>query len=77
MDYALGTWNVRTLNKPEAVRSLLQEISKYNLKIVALQKTKWLSDAGEEDVEKILEVRNWKRKMLDRQIWRGLIQKVN
>ena len=31
-------------NKPGAVRSLLQEISKCNLKIVAFQETKWLGE---------------------------------
>jgi hypothetical protein len=37
MDYSLGTWNVKTLNKPGAMKLVLEQIDK--LKIVALQET--------------------------------------
>ncbi|XP_072403142.1 uncharacterized protein [Diabrotica undecimpunctata] len=42
MDYAFGSWNVRTLNRPGAQTALLQELKRYNLMITALQETRWL-----------------------------------
>jgi hypothetical protein len=34
MDYSLGTWNVKTLNKPGAMKSVLEQI----------QETRWLGE---------------------------------
>ncbi|PNF31855.1 hypothetical protein B7P43_G08920 [Cryptotermes secundus] len=42
MDYSLGTWNVKTLNKPGAMKSVLEQIDKYNMKITAIQEIRWL-----------------------------------
>jgi hypothetical protein len=42
MDYALGTWNVKTLNKPGAMKLVLEQIDKHNVKIAAIQETRWL-----------------------------------
>ncbi|XP_072377270.1 uncharacterized protein [Diabrotica undecimpunctata] len=42
MQYILGNWNVRTLNKPGAQTALLQELKRYKLMITALQETRWL-----------------------------------
>jgi hypothetical protein len=41
-DCSLGTWNVKTLNKPGAMKSVLEQIDKYNMKITAIQETRWL-----------------------------------
>lgn len=40
MDYAFGTWNVRSLFKGGTMKALLQQIQKYRLDILALQETK-------------------------------------
>lgn len=40
-----GTWNIRTLFKPGAFRTLVDEVEKYRLGIVALQELRW-SDTG-------------------------------
>jgi len=32
-----GTWNIRTIFKPRALKIIIDEITKYNLQIVALQ----------------------------------------
>ncbi|KAF0772472.1 craniofacial development protein 2-like, partial [Aphis craccivora] len=37
----IGTWNVRTLNKPGALQYLLDAIKKYNTNILALQEIRW------------------------------------
>lgn len=41
MEFDFGTWNVRTLNKTGALRSLLLLLEKYDIAITALQETKW------------------------------------
>ncbi|XP_050502575.1 craniofacial development protein 2 isoform X2 [Diabrotica virgifera virgifera] len=42
MEFMLGTWNVRTLNRPGAQRVLLHELKRYKIGITAVQETKWL-----------------------------------
>jgi len=37
----IGTWNIRTLFKPGALKIIIDEITKYNLQIVALQEIRW------------------------------------
>ncbi|KAL1462186.1 hypothetical protein WDU94_014046 [Cyamophila willieti] len=37
-----GTWNVRSLHSPGAIKILDDELEKYNMDIVALQETRWL-----------------------------------
>lgn len=41
MDIDFATWNVRTLNKEGALKSLLPELIKYKIAIAAIQETKW------------------------------------
>lgn len=41
MDFDLATWNVRTMNRAGALRSLLLELERYKVKIAALQETRW------------------------------------
>jgi hypothetical protein len=38
---SIGTWNIRTLFKPGALRILIDEVTRYNLPIVALQDMRW------------------------------------
>ena len=42
---------------------------------VGRPRNRWI-DAMEEDAKKILGVRNWKKKTLNRDIWRGFIQEA-
>ncbi|KAF0713600.1 craniofacial development protein 2-like, partial [Aphis craccivora] len=42
----IGTWNVRTLNKPGALQYLLDAIKKYNTNILALQEIRWPNDGN-------------------------------
>ncbi|PNF29447.1 hypothetical protein B7P43_G04559 [Cryptotermes secundus] len=53
MGYSLGTWNVKTLNKPGAMKSVLEQIDKYNMKITAIQEIRWLHK-GIMDLKNIL-----------------------
>ncbi|PNF38233.1 hypothetical protein B7P43_G11852 [Cryptotermes secundus] len=57
MDYSLGTWNVKTLNKLGAMKSVLEQIDKYNMKITAIQEIRWLGK-GIMDILYILYYRN-------------------
>jgi len=45
-----GTWNVRAIFKPGAVRNIIKEIEKYKLKIVALLIIRW-DDTGMLDIQ--------------------------
>uniref|UniRef100_A0A8D9DWW4 Craniofacial development protein 2 n=1 Tax=Cacopsylla melanoneura TaxID=428564 RepID=A0A8D9DWW4_9HEMI len=40
--FTCGTWNVRSLYSPGAIKILDDELEKYNMDIVALQETRWL-----------------------------------
>ena len=42
MEFEFGSWNVRTLNKPGGQRNLLSELTRYKIRIAAIQETKWL-----------------------------------
>lgn len=41
-DYAIGSWNVRSLYKAGVVRALTEQVKKYKLDIIAIQETRWL-----------------------------------
>lgn len=40
--YKIGTWNVRTLNRPGSLKELIAEAKKGGLDIIALQEVRWL-----------------------------------
>jgi hypothetical protein len=40
-DYEFGTWNVRTLSKPETKKSLMQQLKNYRIKITTIKETNW------------------------------------
>jgi len=42
----IGTWNIRTLYIPGALRNINSEIAKYKLHIVALQEIRWLGNGN-------------------------------
>jgi len=48
-ELTFGTWNVRTLYKPGAAQSMIKEVEKYGLGIVALQEIRW-KEAGSIDM---------------------------
>jgi len=50
----MGTWNVRTLNKPGALQYLLDAIKKYKISIIALQKIRWPNDGNMKKEDKII-----------------------
>lgn len=37
----IGTWNVRTLLKPGALKNITDELNTYSLPVVALQEVRW------------------------------------
>lgn len=39
-DLVIGTWNVRSLNRPGAIRILMNEINEAKIHITALQETR-------------------------------------
>jgi len=39
----LGSWNVRTLNKPGALQCVLNVAEAYEIQILALQEIRWLN----------------------------------
>ncbi|XP_029348373.1 uncharacterized protein LOC100575877 [Acyrthosiphon pisum] len=48
-ELTFGTWNVRTLYKPGAAQSMIKEVEKYGLGVVALQEIRW-KEAGSIDM---------------------------
>jgi len=46
-----GTWNICALFKPDAFKTLVDEVEKYRLGIVALQELRW-SDTGSMQLKK-------------------------
>lgn len=42
MDFLFGTWNTRSLNKPGNSQTLVEELLKYKLQLVALQEIRWM-----------------------------------
>lgn len=48
-DYGLGFWNARLLSKSGATKDLLQQASKYKVRVLAVQETNW-SDCGITDM---------------------------
>ncbi|KAF0682285.1 craniofacial development protein 2-like, partial [Aphis craccivora] len=45
----IGTWNIRTLNKPGALQCMLDTTQNYNIAILALQEVRW---PGEGNIKK-------------------------
>ncbi|XP_024884391.1 uncharacterized protein LOC112462706 [Temnothorax curvispinosus] len=41
MELEMGTWNVRTLYETAAAKSLVEEITKCGIQILAIQETRW------------------------------------
>lgn len=41
LDMNLGTWNVRSLYKPAAVKVLLPQFQQYKVYIAAIEETRW------------------------------------
>ena len=41
MDYDFGTWNTQTLSQIGKLNTLLSEMNRYNIKILAVQETRW------------------------------------
>jgi len=39
----LGSWNVRTLNKPGALQSVVNVVEAYEIQILAFQEIRWLT----------------------------------
>jgi len=42
----LGTWNIRTLNKPGALKYVLEVQNKYKLDVLALQEIRWTDNGN-------------------------------
>ena len=40
-DLGIGTWNVRSLNTAGGLKSVANEVKRYNVDIVALQEVRW------------------------------------
>ncbi|CAK1554951.1 unnamed protein product [Leptosia nina] len=40
-EFRLCTWNVRTLNRPGALKILIEQLIPYQLDILALQEIRW------------------------------------
>jgi hypothetical protein len=41
MDMRFGTWNVRSMYRAGSLRTVVEEISKYKLNLVGVQKVRW------------------------------------
>lgn len=41
MEIKIGTWNIRTLYKPGALKNITDEIKKYKISLVAIQEIRW------------------------------------
>lgn len=42
LETRIGTWNIRTLYKAEALKNIMEGVEKYKVPIVAIQETHWL-----------------------------------
>ncbi|XP_018357102.1 PREDICTED: uncharacterized protein LOC108757188 [Trachymyrmex septentrionalis] len=45
-DIKVGTWNVRSLYRPGAFQSMVGEVEKYGVEVVALQETRWAGEGS-------------------------------
>lgn len=45
MDMTFGTWNTRSLHRGGALRDVTSEMTKNNIKILAIEETRW-KDSG-------------------------------
>jgi hypothetical protein len=41
MDMRLGTWNIRNIHRAGSLRAVAEEISKYKLDLMGIQKVRW------------------------------------
>jgi exonuclease III len=51
MDMRFGTWNVRSMYRAVALRSIAEKISKNNLDLVGVQEVRWDGDGTESEGE--------------------------
>jgi exonuclease III len=47
MDMRFGTWNVRSMYRAGSLRAVVEEISKYKLDLVGVQKVRWNGSGNE------------------------------
>ncbi|XP_018337473.1 PREDICTED: uncharacterized protein LOC108745675 [Trachymyrmex septentrionalis] len=45
-DFKVGTWNVRSLYRPGAFQSMVGEVERYGVEVVALQETRWAGEGS-------------------------------
>ncbi|XP_018357099.1 PREDICTED: uncharacterized protein LOC108757184 [Trachymyrmex septentrionalis] len=45
-DIKVGTWNVRSLYRPGAFQSMVGEVERYGVEVVALQETRWAGEGS-------------------------------
>ena len=45
-DIGIGIWNIRTLFKTDAMKTIIYEVKRYKLPIVALQEIRWLESGS-------------------------------
>jgi hypothetical protein len=55
MDMRFGTWNVRSMCRADLLRAVAEEISKYKLDLVGVQKIRWGGGGTEPPGEYITE----------------------
>jgi len=46
LELRIGTWNIRTLFKPVALKCMIDEITRYKIPIVAIQEVRWLNSGS-------------------------------
>jgi hypothetical protein len=46
LELGIGTWNIRTLFKPGALKGMIDEITRYKIPIVAIQEVRWLNSGS-------------------------------
>jgi hypothetical protein len=46
LDLRIGTWNIRTLFKLDALKCMMDEIIRYKIPIVAIQEVRWLNSGS-------------------------------
>jgi len=46
MELRIGTWNIRTLYKPGALKIITEEVEKYKIPLVAVQEIRWTGEGN-------------------------------
>ena len=44
-EFGFGTWNVRSVLRPESIKELIPEIKQYSVHVMAMQDTRWQWEA--------------------------------